>query len=167
MDINPYAYIHPLIYVKEKAEKRVDTFSSRFSSFKSRIYEKLGLACLFPKLLRPFSSIMKYMRCKLGIKEDDFLESPKCDVDRCLNPKVENKFITHDLGIPNLDPTIEEKVSTIDGCFPNMPKMDYGVRIRADIVEDGDCEHEKYKKICEEEMNSNRILFEEKCKTLG
>ena len=107
------------------------------------------------------------MRCKLGIKEDDFLDAPKCDADRCLSSKIENKFITHDLGIPNLDPMMEGKVSTLDGCFPNMPKMDYGVRIRAEIVEDGDCELEKYKKICEEEMTSNRVLFEENCKTFG
>ena len=165
--VNPYAYKHPLLSVKARFKKRFDTFSSRMTSFKSRIYEKLGLTCLFSKFLKPFEPILKYARCKLRIKEDEFLNSPSCNADRCRNPKIENKFITRDLGIPNLDSKINGKVSTLDDCFATLHKMEYGARVRAKIVNDGDCEHERYKTMCEEEMNNNRVLFEDQCKTTG
>ena len=162
---NPYTYTHPLIAVKTSISMRVSSFLSRWTRFKTKLYERLGLECLYPKLMRPFTPILKYTRCKLGIKEDEFLEAPPCYHNTCTNPQIEDQRITHDLGLPNLDFNIPGKVSTIDDCFRDVPKVNYGIRVRVKLIDDEDCDDYRYRSMCEELMTQNKVVYNNECST--
>ena len=123
---------------------------------------------MIPKVMRPFESIFKYIRCLLGLNEDDnFMEAPPCKASSCTNPTLEEKLITRDRGFPNMDFMIEDQVSTMDDCFDDMEKVVYGSRVRATLVDDESCDDPKYKQICDNLIEENRMLFEEDCKSPG
>ena len=136
---------------------------SPISNLKSRVYQKLKLDCLFPKLLRPYQPMFKYFRCKLGFPEDEFMQTPPCNVSVCVNPKIEEQEITRDLGLPNLDFMIEDQVNTMNDCFGDMANVLYGARVRAKLVDDESCDDPRYRKICQELIEQNRMLVEESC----
>jgi len=84
----------------------------------------------------------------------------------CKKPNLENKPVTRDLGLPNIDhPTYEKVVTTMDQCFQDMDNVTYGSRVIVKLVDDQPCSDPKYESICEEQMNQNRVLFEEDCQT--
>lgn len=141
--------------------------SNMFSGIKSSIVEKLGLQCLFPTILRPFEPIFKYGRCLLGLREDGFMRPPPCNRSTCVNPDVQDRVITRDRGLPNLDFMVDGMVSTMDDCFADMEKVMYGSRIIAKIVDDESCDNPKYDKMCQDLIKENRILLEDQCKTPG
>lgn len=141
--------------------------SNTFSSIKVKILEKLGLQCLFPKLLRPFEPMFKYVQCLLGLNEDGFMEPPPCNRSACMNTDTEDRVITHDRGLPNIDLMIDGKVSTMDDCFDDMEKVVYGGRILAKLVDDESCDNPKYEKMCQDLINEDRMLLEENCETPG
>ena len=115
--------------------------------------------------MRPFDPFIKTFKCKLGLNEDGFMEAPPCNVSTCLNPRVENRPITRDRGLPNFDFMIEDMISTIDQCFNDMEKVTYGSRVLAKLVDDESCDDPKYKDLCQDAMNQNRIVFEDDCLT--
>ena len=136
---------------------------SPISNLKSRVYQKLKLDCLFPKLLRPYQPMFKYFRCKLGLSEDEFMQTPPCNVSMCLNTNITEEEITRDLGLQNLDFMIDDQVSTMDDCFSDMSKVLYGARVRAKLVDDVSCDDPRYQQICQELIEQNRMLVEESC----
>ena len=72
----------------------------------------MGLSCLFPRLLRPFHPIIEKFRCKFGLDTvDEQVEGNSCNI--CDEPTLENKIVTNDLGLPNLDYLIKGKVTLI------------------------------------------------------
>ena len=143
--------------------ERVAKITAPFSRAKSRIFNKLGLACLFPKLTRPFEPILIYVRCKLGLENDGFMETPPCDTDACKEPTIEDQVITQDRGLPNLDFMIEGQVSTMDDCFDDMEKVTYGSRVQSKLVDDVSCDDPRYQAMCQEIENEGRVLEEENC----
>ena len=136
---------------------------SPISNLKSRVYQKLKLDCLFPKLLRPYQPMFKYFRCKLGLSDDEFMQTPPCSVSMCLNPNITEEEITRDLGLQNLDFMIDDQVSTMDDCFSDMSKVLYGARVRAKLVDDESCDDPRYQQICQELIEQNRMLVKESC----
>ena len=144
--------------------KRFEKVRSRVGRIKMRLYDKLGIGCLFPKLIHPFEPILRYFRCKLGLEDDEYMEAAQCNAMTC-EESLEEKIITNDLGpapmrIMNLD------VQTMSDCFDDMREVKYGARVLAKIVRDGSCDDPKYQEICKELMNENRVVDVENCQTI-
>ena len=147
----------------------ISNIQSKISNLQSGLFEKLGIECLIPMILRPFHPIFKYVRCLLGMEDDDrgFMETPPCNASACMNPSIEDRVITRDRGMPNLDFMIEGRVATMDDCFPEMEKIMYGSRVIAKLVEDVPCENSTYQEICQEAIDENRMIMEEDCESEG
>ena len=157
----------PILNRFSKITTTISNVQSKISDLKSKTFQKLGLSCLFPKLLRPIEPFIQKLKCTLGLNDDRFMDTPPCNSDSCLNPIIENKMITRDRGLPNLDFMIEDTISTMDECFEDMEKVMYGSRILAKLVDDQPCDDPRFKSMCEEAMNMNRIIFEEDCESQG
>ena len=155
--------VAPAVNILSKFFEPIKRIAVPISNLKSRMSRNLGLDCLFPKLTRPYEPMFKYFRCKLGLSGDGFMETPPCNASACLNPKIEDREITRDLGLPNLDFMIQDQVSTMDDCFEDMPKVMYGARVRAKLVDDQPCDDPKYQPICQELIEQNRMLSEDDC----
>ena len=112
-----------------------------------------------------FEPVMKHIKCKLGLDEDGFMETPSCQENSCLEPNVQDRPITRDMGIPNFDVMTEGKVSTLDECFPDMEKIEYGARVIAKLVDDQSCDDARYSSICQEALQENRTVSVESCHT--
>ena len=143
----------------------ITNFQTKISDFQSRAFQKLRISCLLPKLMRPFEPLMKHIKCKLGLSEDGFMETPMCNATACVNPMITDREITRDLGLPNLDFMVEDTVSTMDQCFPEMEKVTYGSRVLAKLVDDQSCDDPRYESICKEAMGMDQVIVEEDCKT--
>jgi len=159
--------ISPFLDLITNITSPISNIQSKMSEISSRIIQKLRLECLIPRLLHPFEPIFKYTRCTLGLNDDGFMATPPCNASACVNPIIEDRTITRDRGLPNLDFMIDGKVSTMDECFGDMEKVVYGTRIQAKIVDDQPCEDPKYEKICQDLIEQNRMLLEENCETPG
>ena len=159
--------LSPAVNKFSKILEPIKRLSSSISNTKTRMYQKLGIKCLFPRLLRPYEPMFQYFRCKLGLAGDDFMGTPPCNISACLNQKIEETQITRDLGLPNLDFMVQDQVSTMYDCFGDMPKVMYGARIRAKLVDDESCDDPRYKHICQELMENNRVLMEQDCENSG
>ena len=116
-------------------------------------------------MVRPFIQILEYTRCKLGLSEDGFMETPPCNATSCREPDIQDRPITRDMGIPNFDFMMAGKVSTLDECFPDMGKIDYGARVVAKLVDDQSCDDARYSSICQEALQENRTVSVESCQT--
>ena len=145
----------------------ISRIQSKISDLKSRMLKKLRLSCLFPKLTRPFQPILQYTKCKLGLNDDGFMQTPPCNASACTNPIIEDSMITRDLGLPNLDDLIMEEVSTLDDCFNDMEKVEYGTRIHAKLIDDESCNNPRYSSICQSMIEQNRVVMENECKSPG
>ena len=139
----------------------------KISSLKLMILKKLRLRCLFPKLIRPFQPLLSYTKCKFGLNDDGFMETPPCNASACNNPIIEDQMITRDLGIPNLSETLMEDAVTLDDCFDDMTKVEYGTRIHVKLVDDKSCENPKYASICRTMIEENRVVMENTCRSPG
>ena len=157
--------ISPFFEVHSRITNRFSRIVSKISSIQSNILESLRLTCLFPKVVKPFMPILKYARCKLGLEEDGFMETPPCKAISCLESSIQDRPITRDLGIPNLDFMIEGRVSTLDDCFPDMEKITYGTRVIAKLVDDQSCDLPRYSSVCQDLLQRNRTVLSESCKT--
>ena len=161
--------------VKENIHPITNTLSKIFqplSNLKSNLYRKLGLSCLFPKLLRPVQPAIESIRYSLGLgtyeERKGFIDSAPCSCNMCKNTNLENKPVTRDLGLPSIGyPTYEKVANTKDQCFQDMENVTYGSRVIVKLVDDQPCSDPKYESICEEQMNQSRVLFEEDCQTSG
>ena len=158
-----------LALIGTRVIERISTIQSTISSLKSRIVQRLGVECLFPRIIQPFEPIFKYVRCKFGIKDDDFMATPtSCNATSCLDPHIKEQTITRDLGVfPNLDDRMKGKVTTMDDCFGSMKKVNYGVRVLVTLIDDKDCDDSKYAEMCKKAMEEDRIVMEENCQTKG
>ena len=164
---------HKLDVAKRKISPFVGKFFERFSRIqakigmkKARLVNKLGIACLFPKILRPFRPTFEYLRCKLGLDDDGYMETPGCDPSACTNSELEDREITLDRGMPNLD-FMRMEVAQMDDCFPDMQKVEYGARVNAKIVDDVPCEDPRYEELCRGLEEQDRIVMEDSCLSIG
>ena len=93
------------------------------------------------------------------------MENPPCNASACLNPEIEDRPITRDKGLPNLDFMIEDMVSTMDDCFDDMEKVTYGSRVLAKLVDDESCDNPKYTSLCQEALKNNNVVSEGSCQS--
>ena len=143
--------------------KQYEKVRSKIGRLKMSLYDKLGIGCLFPRLIHPFEPTLRYFSCKLGLEEDEYMEAAQCNAMTC-EESLEEKIITNDLGpapmrMMNLD------VQTMSDCFDDMREVKYGARVLAKIVRDGSCDDPKYQQICLDLMNENRVIEVENCQT--
>ena len=143
--------------------KRFEKVRSRIGSIKMGLYDKLRISCLFPKLIRPFEPTFRYLRCKLGLDDDEYMEAAQCNAMAC-EESLQDQVITNDLGpapmaMMNLD------VQTMSDCFDDMREVQYGARVLAKIVRDQSCDDPQYQDICQGLMSEDRVLEEENCRT--
>lgn len=158
--------LSPLLERVSKITDPISNIQSKISDLKSNLFRKLGLSCLIPTLLRPFMPILSYTKCKLGLNDDGFMKTPPCNTSLCVNPIIEERMITRDLGVPNLDEMIEGEVATLDDCFDDMEKVEYGARVYAKLVDDVSCDDPRYVSICQKQIDQNRIVIENKCQSI-
>jgi hypothetical protein len=128
---------------------------------KMGLYDKLNLGCLVPKILRPFDPVLLHISCKLGLNEDKFMEAAPCNEVLC-EESLEEKEITRDNGGATM-PMMNLGVQTMSDCFGEMPKVMYGARVLAKIVDDQSCDDPKYQQVCQEVMDQNRVIDEDGC----
>ena len=140
---------------------KIEKLTTKISSIKMQIVDKLRIGCLIPKLIRPFEPILKYIRCKLGLEEDEFMEAPQCHAMIC-EESLEEQVITNDLGPPPMT-MMNLEVQTMSDCFGDMKEIQYGARVLAKIVRDQSCDDPQYQEICKELMSEGRVLDEESC----
>ena len=135
----------------------------KIGRIKMRLYDKLGIACLVPKLIHPFEPILSYARCKLGIPADPYMEAAPCNIMAC-EESIEEKEITHDLGPPPMT-MMNLGVQTMSDCFGRMREVMYGARVLSKIVNDESCDNPKNQQACQEAMDQDRIIDEDRCTT--
>ena len=147
---------------------KLSKLTKPISTIKSNLYRKLGISCLFPRLLRPFHPLIERIGCKLGFEANDNNEVTQgCDTSACRDPSREDKVVTRSLGLPNMDYMIQGQITTMDDCFDDMLKVTYGSRVLAKLVNDQPCDDVRYQNICQEMSSQNRVLFEEDCQSTG
>ena len=155
--------------LKSPAESAIRRWSTLLSSLlkrsslmKAKAWQHAGLACLFPKLFRPFNPIFKQIRCKLGLKEDEFMETPSYNTILCSDSNIEEKEITMEKEIPDLK-TVNFQVRTYSDCFPDEAKVMFGARILIKLVDDLPCNDPKFESKCQELFEQQQVIFAEDC----
>ena len=140
----------------------LSSVSKRSSLMRAKAWQQAGLACLFPKLFRPFNPIFQQIRCKLGLKEDEFMEAPSYNTISCSDSNIEEKEITMEKEIPDLK-TVNFQVRTNNNCFPDKARVMFGARILVKLVEDLPCNDPKFESKCQELFEQKQIIFAEHC----
>ena len=132
------------------------------SLYQAAAFDKLGLSCLFPTLSRPFEPLFNYLRCKLGLVQDQYMEAPGCNAKICTISELEEREITMSKPIPSLE-LMDMSVETIDDCFDDMNKLVYGVRVLMKNIDDDSCEDPRFGDICDQLYEEGKVLIEEDC----
>ena len=148
--------------ILDKISKPLNTVQSKIQTFSAKVFDKLGLQCLIPKVLRKLQPYISRISCKLGFNDDGFMQVPSCNSDLCSKSETEEKEITRHLDAPILDVT-DMQVRTTDDCFPDMHKVSYGSRIIAKLVDDQSCDDPQFASICDELFSQDRIIMQESC----
>ena len=151
---------HPFV---KKMMSRVERVQEKFSARKMAIYDQLRISCLLPRLLHPFQPIFSYVRCKLGLDDDGYMEAARCGEMRC-QESLEEKTITRDIG-PAPMPMMDLKVKSMSDCFIDMREIKYGARVLVKIIDDEPCSNPEYSQQCEELISQDRIVEEDRCST--
>jgi len=144
--------------------KRIEKIQEKIGRVKMRFYDKFRIGCLIPRIIHPFEPILRYVRCKLGLEEDEFMEASPCNEMQC-EESIEEKQITNDLGPAPMAPMMDLQVQTMSDCFDEMREVRYGARVLAKVVDDRSCDDPKYADECKELMDQDRIIDEDRCLT--
>ena len=120
------------------------------------------IGCLVPKMIHPFEPMFRYLRCKLGLDGDEYMEAAQCNEISC-DESLEEKVITNSRPAPMI--MMDLDVQTMSDCFGEMREIQYGARVLAKIVRDASCDDPQYQQICKELMNENRVIEEDGCRT--
>ena len=132
------------------------------SMYKAAVVDKAQLSCLIPKIRRPFEPILEHFRCKLGIAQDEYMEAPPCNPTICSPSDVEEKEITNSKPIPSML-LMNMSVETIDDCFQDMTKLQYGARVLIKVADDESCEDPRYSDTCKELLEDDKVIMEDSC----
>ena len=155
------------------ALNKLSKVTKPISTLKSKLYQKLGLSCLFPKFLRPYQPVIQRLLCKFGLEEDDnqgFIETGDSDCNSeniCRDPSLEDKVITRGHGFSNSYSSGQNQIDTYDDCFQEKERITYGSRVIAKLVNDSSCDDPRYQGICQELSIQNKIVFEDECQSPG
>ena len=147
----------------QKISDRISNVRAKLAPLKMRLINKLGIGCLVPKIIRPFEPTFRYLRCKLGLDEDEYMEAMECNSVNCDEP-LEDKVITNDLNAPLQ--MMDLDVQTMSDCFGDMREVIYGARVLVKIVQDESCDDPNNQDICQELFNEDRIIEEERCQAI-
>ena len=146
-----------------KVSRQIKKEHARIGRIKMRAANNLGIGCLVPKVTRPFETMFRYLRCKMGIKDDEYMDAAQCNAVRCEESISEEKMITNSrpttLRMMNLD------VQTKSDCFKDVREVKYGVRVLAKLIQDASCDDPEYQQICQDLLNENRVIEEDGCRT--
>ena len=166
LKVQPYPILQeenrksPLLETVSTQIKKVHTSIGRT---KMRVANKLGIGCLVPKITRPFEPMFRYLRCKLGFKDDEYMDAAQCNAVRCEESISEEKVVTSSrpttLRMMNLD------VQTKSDCFKDVGEVKYGARVLAKLIRDASCDDPEYQQICQDLLNENRVTEEDGCRT--
>ena len=169
--------IIPLGKVKRRLRpffNKIEKITRPISNLKSKLYQKLGISCVLPRLLRRYQPNLQRISCKLGLDEEDdnpgfiHVNAFTCNSNTvCRESSFESKFITRSHGLPNVDLENDNQINTYDECFSNTKKITYGARVISKLVNDVSCQDPRYQGICQELEVQNRIVFEDDCQTAG
>ena len=147
----------------KKVSRGIKKVQATFGRTKMRVANKLGIGCLVPKLTRPFEPMFRYLRSKLGFKDDEYMGAAQCNAVRCEESISEEKVVTNSrpttLGMMNLE------VQTKSDCFKDVREVKYGARVLAKLIRDASCDDPEYQQICQELLNENRVIEEDGCRT--
>ena len=131
----------------------------------SKIIKQLGLACIFPKLSRPFDPFIKHVKCSLGLNKKEILEVQPCSDNLCSNTIIYDKKITRDRQLSNLDFWVKDTGIRVDECFQKMETETYGARVIVKLVDDQPCDDPRFESLCREMISRGRVIFESYCKS--
>ena len=140
----------------------LSSVSKRSSLMRAKAWQKAGLACLFPKLFHPFNPIFQQIRCKIGLKEDEFMEVPSYNTISCSESNIEEKRITMEKEISDLK-TVNFQVRTKNDCFPDEAKVMFVARILVKLVDDLPCNDPNFESKCQELFEQKQAIFVEHC----
>ena len=164
--IQPYSILQqenrksPLL---RNVSRQIKKEHARIGRTKMRVFNNLGIGCLVPKVTYPFETMFRYLRCKMGIKDDEYMDAAQCNAVTCEESISEEKVITNSrpttLRMMNLD------VQTKSDCFKDVKEVKYGVRVLAKLIRDASCDDPEYQQICQELLNENRVIEEDECRT--
>ena len=146
----------------DKVSEPIAKLEAKIGGFKMSLVDKLGIGCLVPKLIRSFEPIFQFLRCKLGLEEDEFMEAAQCNSVRC-EESIEEQVITNSRPSPMIMMTLD--VQTMSDCFGDMKEVRYGSRVLAKIVRDQSCDAPQYQEICQDLFSEDRVIKEENCQT--
>ena len=132
------------------------------SMYKAAAVDKARLSCLIPILRRPFEPILEHFRCKLGISEDPYMEAPPCDPTICSKSEIEDREITMTKPIPTMV-LMNISVETIDDCFQDMTKLQYGARVLIKVADDESCDDPRFSDMCENLLKEDKVIMEDTC----
>ena len=149
--------------ILRKISEIVEDTQKKIERFQMRAFDVLRINCLIPKVIRPFKPILDYFRCKFGLDTDQFMEAAACNEVKC-EESLEDKVITIDRGPVPMN-TLDLGAQTLSDCFQDMKEVRYGARVLAKIVRDKSCDDPKYKDVCQELKDDDRVIMEETCKT--
>ena len=153
--------------ILNKIPEPIKKIHSNVGMLKTKMLDFLGLQCLFPRLIKPFSPLLKYVRCLIGLNFDDgFMTVPSCEEMICSTQETEEREITHRLEIPHME-TAVLSIRTMDSCFHGMKRIDYGTRILVTLVDDQPCDNPRFLDECKELMEQDRVVTEDECETPG
>ena len=148
--------------ILDKISKPVSLVQSKIVMFKTKLFDKLGLQCLVPNLLKDIEPYITRISCKLGLNGDGFMQVPSCSSNLCSKSVIEEKEITRHLEAPIFDIT-NLRVQTMDDCFREMGKVTYGSRILAKLVDDQACDDPRFTSFCDELFGQDRVIMKETC----
>ena len=137
----------------------------KVSNLISKIIKKLGLACIFPKLSRPFDPFIKHVKCSLGLNKKKIIEAQPCSANLCSNPIMYDKKIPRDRQFPNLYFWVKDTGSRVDECFEKMETETYGARVIVKLVDDQPCDDPRFESLCREIISRGHVIFESDCKS--
>ena len=136
--------------------------SEMVSMYKAAAVDKARLSCLIPTLRRPFEPILESVRCKLGISEDQYMEAAPCNPSNCSISELEERDITMTKPVPSMT-LMSMSVETIDDCFNDMKKLEYGIRALIKIADDESCDNPRFFDMCQKLFDENKVIMEESC----
>ena len=147
----------------QKVSRSITKVNERISRTKMKVADKLGIGCLFPKLISPFEPMFRYLRCMMGFKDNEYMKAAQCNAVRCEESISEEKVITHSR--PTTLRNLNLEVQTRSDCFEDIREVKYGARVLAKLIRDASCNDPKYQQICQDLLNENRVIEEDRCST--
>ena len=90
------------------------------------------------------------------------MEAPPCDPTICSKSEIEDREITMTKPIPSMV-LMNISVETIDDCFQDMTKLQYGARVLIKVADDESCDNPRFSDMCESLLKEDKVIMEDTC----